>query len=415
MIYVFIHQNFPGQYRHLIRYLADQPGNSVYCITQPNQNAMRGVVKVVYEPAPATALNCHPFTIDFDLAVRNGMAVVSACRELENRGIRPDIIIGHNGWGEMLFVKDIYPDVPVLLYFEFYYHAQNVDVGFDPEYPSQPNDAYRLRTKNAVNLLSTDVADWGNAPTRWQRSVHPPEIRPRISVVHEGVDTNAVTPDPDAYLHLKRDNITLTRADEVVTYVARNLEPYRGFHIFMRAAREILRRRPKTRILIVGGDSVSYGAPAPAGTTYRSLALRELGQDFDLSRIHFLGQIAYEHYLNLLQVSSAHVYLTYPFVLSWSFIEAMAAGCVMIGSSTPPVLEVLEDGVNGLAVDFFSPRAIADRVDEVLDHPTRMEHLRIAARRTAVEGFDLQTRTLPKWLRLIDDLIAGRRPDLYLK
>jgi glycosyltransferase involved in cell wall biosynthesis len=415
MIYVFIHQNFPGQYRHLIRHYADQPGNSVYCITQPNDNAMQGVTKVVYRPAVPSELNCHPFTVDFELAVRNGMGVVEACRELANRGVRPDVIVGHNGWGELMFVKDIFPDVPVLLYFEFYYHARDVDVGFDPEYPSHPYDAFRLRAKNALNLLSTDVADWGNSPTLWQRSVHPPEIRQRISVVHEGVDTAAIRPDPGASLSLKRDNLVLSRADEVVTYVARNLEPYRGFHIFMRAAREILRRRPRARILVVGGDSVSYGSQPPEGMTYRQLALRELPADFDLSRVHFLGQVPYEHYLKVLQVSSAHIYLTYPFVLSWSFIEAMSAGCAMIGSATPPVLEVLRDGANGLTVDFFSPRAIADRVDEVLDHPDRMAAMREAARATAVRDFDLRTKTLPRWTRLIDDLVAGRRPSLYVE
>jgi glycosyltransferase involved in cell wall biosynthesis len=411
MIYLFIHQNFPGQYRHLIRHLADQPGNSVFCITQANGNAMQGVTKLVYKPQIQAELNCHPLTVDFELAVRNGTSVVQACQELVSRKIRPDIIIGHNGWGELMFVKDVFPDVPVLLYFEFYYHAQNVDVGFDPEYPSAFPDAFRLRTKNAVNLLSTDIADWGNSPTLWQRSVHPPEIRKRISVIHEGVDTAAVAPDPGACLTLKRDNLTLSAADEVVTYVARNLEPYRGFHIFMRAAREILRRRPHTRILIVGGDSVSYGAPAPCGSTYRQIALNELPNDFDLGRIHFLGQVPYEHYLKLLQISSAHVYLTYPFVLSWSFVEAMAAGAAIIGSATPPVLEVLRDGVNGLAVDFFSPREIADRVDEILDHPDRMSHLRAGARETALRAFDLRGNILPKWERLIDDIVAGRRPE----
>lgn len=414
MNYVFIHQNFPGQYRHLIRHLADQPGNSIYCITQPNTNAMQGVTTVAYKPEIPAKLNCHPFTVDFELAVRNGVGVVRACQELAARGVRPDIIIGHNGWGELMFVKDVFPDVPVLLYFEFFYHAQNVDVGFDPEYPSGPHDAFRLRTKNSVHLLSTEVADWGNAPTRWQRSVHPPEIRKRISVIHEGVDTRRVAPDPEARITLKRDGLELSPADEVVTYVARNLEPYRGFHIFMRAAREILRRRPRTRILVVGGDAVSYGSAPPKGLTYRQMALNELPADFDLSRIHFLGQVPYEHYLKLLQVSSAHIYLTYPFVLSWSFIEAMAAGCAIIGSATPPVMEVLKDGENGLAVDFFSPREIADRVDEVLDHPTRMAHLRSAARADAVRDFDLEDVTLPKWRRLIDDLVAGRRPELHL-
>jgi glycosyltransferase involved in cell wall biosynthesis len=414
MNFIFIHQNFPGQYRHLIRYLADHPENMVYCITQENQNQMRRVVKLTYKPATPENLNCHPLTVEFDLAVRNGMGVAEVCRQLKDKGIRPDIIMGHNGWGEMMFVKDVFPDVPTLLYFEFYYHARNVDVGFDPEYPSHPHDAFRLRARNAVNLLSMEVADWGNAPTRWQRSVQPPEIRPRISVAHEGVDTDLIRPNPDATVTFGPETITLTRADEVVTYVARNLEPYRGFHIFMRAAREILRRRPKARILVVGGDGVSYGVRAPEGTTYRDLALREIAADCDLDRIHFLGQIPYEQHLAVLQLSQVHVYLTYPFVLSWSFIEAMAAGCAIVGSRTPPVMEVLRDGENGLAVDFFSPRAIADRVDEILDHPTRMEHLRREARATAVRDFDLKTVTLPKWLRLIDDLVAGRRPDLYL-
>jgi glycosyltransferase involved in cell wall biosynthesis len=414
MIYFFIHQNFPGQYRHVIRRLADQPGNQVVCITHPNENLMKGVTKVSYKPTVPANPNCHRYTRDFDAAIWNGSGVIDVCRSLAAQGLRPDIIIGHNGWGEMCFVKDIFPDVPVLSYFEFYYHAHNVDVGFDPEYPGDPELAFRLRTKNAINLLSMDVTDWGNSPTRWQRSVQPPEFRGRISVMHEGVDTDIVRPDPVATLALTRDELTLTPEDEVITYVARNLEPYRGFHIFMRAAREILRRRPRARILIVGGDEVSYGAPAPPGLTYRAIALKEAGAALDLSRLHFLGQAPYEHYLKVLQISSVHVYLTYPFVLSWSFIEAMAAGCAVIGSATPPVMEVLRDRENGLAVDFFSPHAIADRVDEVLDHPDRMRAMREAARATAIRDFDLQTVALPRWLSVIDDLIAGRRPGLFL-
>jgi glycosyltransferase involved in cell wall biosynthesis len=229
-------------------------------------------------------------------------------------------------------------------------------------------------------------------------------------VLHEGVDTSVAKPNPDAWIQLARGDVTLTPRDEVVTYVARNLEPYRGFHIFMRAAAEIQRRRPRAHIVLVGGDGVSYGAAAPRGTTYRQLMLNEVGHRLDLSRIHFLGQIPYEFHLNLLQISSAHVYLTYPFVLSWSFLEAMASGCAIIGSDTPPVMEVLQDRVNGLAVDFFSPLAIADRVDEVLDHPTRMAHLRAAARATAIRNYDLESRALPRWMQLMNDLMAGRKP-----
>ena len=314
------------------------------------------------------ALNCHPLTVDFDLAVHHGMGVVEACRYLVAQGVRPDVICGHSGWGELLFVKDVFPDTPILSYFEFYYHFSHVDVGFDPEFPSSPEDSFRLRARNAVGLLTFDAIDWGNAPTVWQRAVHPPELRSRISVLHEGVDTDVVRPDPSAWLFLERDGLRLSAGDEVVTYVARNLEPYRGFHTFMRAAREVLRRRPRTHILIVGGDGVSYGAPPPGRTTWRQLLLEETGLATEL-RLHFLGQIPHEAYVKMLQVSAVHVYLTYPFVLSWSFIEAMSAGCAIVGSDTPPVMEVLRDGENGLAVDFFSPRAIADRIDEILGSP----------------------------------------------
>jgi glycosyltransferase involved in cell wall biosynthesis len=411
MIVLFIHQNFPAQYRHIVRHLADKPDVSVYFISQKNDNAMRGVETITYALPPIPPLNCHRFTIDFDLAVRHGMAVVEACKYLISRGIKPDVICGHSGWGELIFVKDVFPDVPILSYFEFYYHMQDVDVGFDPEFPPAPDDSFRLRARNAVGLLTFDAIDWGNTPTRWQRQVHPPEMRSRISVLHEGVDTDLVRPDPEAWLGLARGGERLTPRDEVVTYVARNLEPYRGFHIFMRAAREILRRRPRTHILIVGGDGVSYGAAAPGGAAWRQVMLDELGLAGE-ARLHFLGQISHEAFVKLLQVSSAHVYLTYPFVLSWSFVEAMAAGCAVIGSDTPPVMEVLKDGENGLAVDFFSHEAIADHVDAILDDPDRRADLRLAARETAVRDFDLNTRLLPRWMTLIDDLIAGRRPAL---
>lgn len=413
MIYLFIHQNFPAQYRHVVRYLADQPNNQVYFITQPNDNWMQGVNKVVYKPPEMAGNHCHPYTIEFDNAVRTGMAVVEACQTLVNHGVTPDLICGHNGWGEMLFVKDVFPDVPTLSYFEFYYHMHNVDVGFDPEYPTAHQNPFRLRTRNAVSLLSHDAVDWGHTPTRWQRSVHPPEMRARISVLHEGVDTDIVTPSDETWLTFNRDGITLRKTDEVITYVARNLEPYRGFHIFMRAASEILRRRPNAHIVIVGGDGVSYGTSAPEGLTFRQLMLRELAGRLDLSRIHFVGQLPYESYLDVLRLSSAHIYLTYPFVLSWSFIEAMACGCAVIGSNTPPVMEVLKDGENGLAVDFFSPTEIADAVDAIFQDPTRMAPMRAAARTTAVRDFDLKTRALPRWLELFDAMVNWKKPSLF--
>jgi len=414
VIYLFIHQNFPGQYRHLARHFADQPGNTVYFITQSNSNVMRGVIKLVYAAEQPPRSGCHPYTLEIDNAIRTGAAVAEVCRMLKGEGVRPDIIVGHSGWGETLFVKDVFPDSPLLADFEFFYHAEGVDVGFDPEFASLFfSDPSRLRAKNAVNLMSYGAADWGHTATAWQRSLFPGEMRRRITAIHEGVDTDALRPDPSAWFRLGGADLTLSRRDEVVTYVSRSLEPYRGFHIFMRALPEVLRRRPRAHVVIIGNDGVSYGPPAPPGTTFREMMLREVGDRLDLGRVHFLGQMPYAHYLNILQVSSVHVYLTYPFVLSWSFVEAMSCGCLVIGSNTPPVQEFLRDGVNGLEVDFFSPQALAARIEEALEHPRRMREIREGARRTAVELFDLRRSLIPRWEELLNGLMAspGRRSD----
>jgi glycosyltransferase involved in cell wall biosynthesis len=205
----------------------------------------------------------------------------------------------------------------------------------------------------------------------------------------------------------------LDRRAELVTYVARNLEPYRGFHTFMRALPHILRRRPQAQIVIVGGDEVSYGASIDDGLTYRERMIAELGSSLDLSRVHFLGRLPYETYVKVLQVSRVHVYLSYPFVLSWSFLEAMAAGCAIVGSDTPPVVEVLKDGENGRTVDFFSPADIAERVEELLEDPAQARRLGERARADAISKYDLKTRQLPAWDRLVQSLLQGRKPPLF--
>ncbi|MGA2215313.1 MAG: glycosyltransferase family 4 protein [Bryobacteraceae bacterium] len=411
MIAVFVHQNFPGQYLHIVRSLAEKPETKLYFITQTNHFDIPGVHKLVYQPNLSTISSCHAYTATFDAAVRTGTAVAEVCRGLRDRGVLPDIIVGHCGWGETLFVKDVFPNVPLLSYFEFFYHSEGADVGFDPEFaPSAAGDHARLQVRNAVNRLAFAESDWGHTATAWQRSLFPAEMQTRIWPLHEGVDTARVRPDPTAWIKLARADQVLTKQDEVITYVSRNLEPYRGFHIFMRALPEILRRRSKVHVVIVGGDGLSYSDPPPYGGTFRQMLLTEVGEGLDLDRIHFLGQVPYETYLNVLQVSSVHVYLTYPFVLSWSFIEAMSAGCVIVGSATPPVLEVLRDGVNGLAVDFFSTDAICDRVDEVLDDPSRGRAIGAAARATAIRDFDTNAVILPRWDRLLHTLVERRLP-----
>ncbi|SOD99163.1 Glycosyltransferase involved in cell wall bisynthesis [Caenispirillum bisanense] len=408
---LFVHQNCPGQFKHLALHLGRDPANRVVFVTQPNAARLPGVTRVDYQPARKPGAQTHAYLRDTEASVLNAQAVVRKCVELKAQGFVPDVIVGHNGWGETLYVKDVWPDRPLLSYFEFYYRTHGADLGFDPEFPSAADDLLRARTRNAVNLLGLAGCDAGITPTEWQRSRYPEQWQDFLTVLHEGVDTDLVRPDPDATITLGRDGLVLSRADEVITFSVRNLEPYRGFHVFMRALPEIQRRRPNARIVVVGGDEVSYGRRPPDGVTWRRRLLKELAGQLDMRRIHFLGRIPYAGYLRVLRVSQAHVYLTYPFVLSWSMLEAMSAGCLVIGSATPPVQEVIEDGRNGLLVDFFDGAGLADRIDAVFAHPDRMADLRAAARRTVVERYDLKTRTLPAYLRLLDHWAkAGGRP-----
>lgn len=288
----------------------------------------------------------------------------------------------------------------MLLYCEFFYRARGGDLGFDPEFPPTAEKILRLRVMNAPLLMSLDASDAGIAPTRWQQRQFPAPYASRLSVIHDGIDTDLVSPSIS--------NENEKEKEELITYVARNLEPYRGFHIFMRSIPEIQRLRPKARIVIVGGDEVSYSPRLPAGETYRGRMLRELEGRIDLSRVDFRGRIPYRDYLSLLRRSSVHVYLTYPFVLSWSLLEAMACGCLVVGSRTPPVEEVITHGENGLLTSFFSTEEIAARVADALRRGDELRPLRERARRTAVERYDLRRVCLPAQLALVERLLGIR-------
>jgi glycosyltransferase involved in cell wall biosynthesis len=391
---VFIHQNFPGQYRHLVRQFLADPANRIVGICQPQAPGIRNkvfvqVLRSVYKPHREPAKTTHPYLANVERNVLNGQGVARVLLNLQKKGFKPDIAFAHIGWGEALYFKDIFPDVPLIGYCEFYYHGQGADLGFDPEFPASMDDRMRVRTWNATQLVSLASCDICVSPTQWQKSLYPAEFQNKIRVVHEGIDTVLVKPDPAATLILP-DRTTLTKDMEVITYTARGLEPYRGFHIFMKAAEEICRRRPRCHIVITGGNEARYGKRLPGNQTWRAKLLKEV--KLDPARVHFMGYVPYETHLNTLQISSAHVYLTVPFVLSWSMLEAMAAGCVVIGSKTPPVEEFIEDGRNGLLVDFFSPQKIADRVDGVLDHPDRMSHLGQAARQDIIKNYEVKKK-----------------------
>jgi glycosyltransferase involved in cell wall biosynthesis len=407
---LFVHQNFPAQYRHVAPALARR-GDAVVALGENPGEPLPGVRHLRYKPPPSGGgKDTHRYVRRFENAVFRGQQVARAALALKARGFSPDLVCCHPGWGEGLFLRDAWPDAKLLYYFEYYFRSSGGDVGFDPPGGEVSiDDAGRVRTLNATHLMSLEQADWGQTPTRWQHSRFPDWARERMSVVHEGVDTRAVRRREGARFALP-DGRALGQGDEVVTFVARGLEPYRGFPTFMRALPEILARRPAARVVMVGGDEPHYGGKPPGGGTWKETLLAELGGRLPLERVHFTGKVPHAALQDLLSLSSAHVYLTYPFVLSWSMLEAMSCGCLVVGSATAPVQEVIRNGENGLLVDFFSPDAIAAAVVRALSDPGAMAPLRAAARRTVEERYDLRGVCLPQQIALADAVAAGRPP-----
>lgn len=405
MQFLFIHQNLPGQFRHLAEHLARARQNRVVFLTKRQDRSIPGVERAVYPSPRAFNPQTHHYLHQYEDAVLHGQAAARACIALKQGGFEPDLVIAHPGWGESLFIKDVWPDVRVLNYGEFFYRAVGSDVNFDPEQPVDIDSICKLRARNAHLLLALEAADRTMCPTEWQKSVHPAAFHDRISVIFDGVDTDIVAPDPQARMTLPNGRV-LTPEDEVVSYVARNLEPLRGFHTLVRSLPLLCARRPRAQIVIVGDDGAGYGWAAPDGRSWRERMLAEVA--IDPERIHFLGVVPYADFLALLQISSAHIYLTAPFVLSWSMVEAMAAGCLVIGSRTTPVEEFIEHGQNGLLVDFFSPADLADTVALALADHAGFDRLRQAARETVMRNYSVAAG-LPRQLSLVAEMCCRNK------
>ncbi|MBM5800512.1 MAG: glycosyltransferase [Cyanobacteria bacterium K_DeepCast_35m_m2_023] len=408
---LFVHQNYPGQFRHLAPALMHS-GWDVLALRQgansgqpPLPHKIHGVRVVSWQARRGTTLAAHPWAHDSETKLIRAEAAAIRCEQLKQQGWSPDLIVGHPGWGELLFLRHLWPDVPQLHFLEFHYAASGLDVGFDPEFPQTSwQDAARVTAKAGPSLLNLSNMDRGLSPTEFQASTYPAWVRERIHVIHDGIDTRRVAPNREARFKLGPQGPELRPGDPVLTFVNRNLEPYRGYHRLMRALPAIQRACPKAITVIVGADGVSYGAAAPTGTSWKQVFLDEVAAELDLSRVVFTGHLAYDSYLKLLQVSACHIYLTYPFVLGWSCLEALAAGAVVVGSATAPVQEVISDGDNGLLVDFFDQQAMVDQVCDVLNHPQRYAPLRQAARARVIERYDLHSVCLPAQLALVRSL-----------
>lgn len=414
MRYLFVHQNFPGQFVHLAPQLASR-GHEVHAFAMRKQadGIWNGVRVHEVRPVKGSTPGVHPWVVDFETKVIRAESCFRAALRLRDLGLHPDVIVAHPGWGESLFLKDVWPKAKLAIYCEFNYAESGLDIGFDPEF-SKPDagDPCRLRLKNINNVMHFKMAKAAISPTRFQANTYPLPFRRKIRVLHDGIDTESIRPNQEARLELPSGRF-LTRSDEVITFANRNLEPYRGYHVFMRALPKLLQMRKQAEIVIVGGDGVSYGRAPDPGKTWKQVFIdevRPLIPKDDWARIHFLPNLNRDRFLSFLQISRVHVYLTYPFVAGWSLLEAMSVGAAIIGSDTEPVREVVRHRKTGLLTPFFDVDKLVTSIDGLLDDERLRLKLGSEARKKVQSRFDLQTVCLPKWVKWAEGLASVAAP-----
>ncbi|MFY9239566.1 MAG: glycosyltransferase [Roseovarius sp.] len=407
---LFIHQNFPGQWKHLAPALA-AAGHSCTALTLrvTKQSTWQGVRVLPYALPERAAQNVHPWLMDLDTKVTRAEACYRAAAAMKAEGYTPDLILAHPGWGEPMFLRDLWPGARMAIYCELYHKPGKPHLDFDPEFQSREPEVQplRIRLKNVYNHLHFPMAEAGISPTLFQADTFPAEFRDKITVSHDGIDTVASAPDPDVRVQLK-GHPEFTRDTEVITFVNRNLEPYRGYHVFMRALPKLLRERPEARVILIGGDEVSYGAAPPKGQTWKQIFRDEVSAQIspeDWKRVHFLGRIPHGDFTRILQLSRVHVYLTYPFVLSWSLMEAMSCGAAIVASATEPVREVIENGQTGRLVDFFDRDALVGQINELCEDAGARATLGANARALMQDQYDLKTICLPRQLKWVDEVM----------
>lgn len=386
MIILFLHRSFPAQFQYLASLLAGNPENIVLYITNNEEDQIDKVNKLVYKVQSGEQFKCHPYLEVYQEAILHGQAAANIAIAMKMKNVIPDIIVGFS-WGPPMFIKEVFPDVPFLCYFEWFGKTKDSLFDFNGQVLNEDAKA-RIKCNNSHVLMDLYNCDAGITPTKWQKQQFPKEYQDKIKVIHDGIDTELCKPDSSAKFIVKDKNLELGINDEVITYATRGMEPYRGFPEFMEAIDIILKKRPNAHVVIAGKDAVAY-SPTLKDKTYKQLMLEKL--DLDLDRIHFVGMLPYDEYVKLLQISSVHVYLTYPMILSWSMMEAMSAGCCLVASNTQPVLEMIENNKNGLLVDFPNVEKLVERIEYALDNQDKMKKIRDNARKTIVDNYNVRT------------------------
>ena len=404
---LFVHQNFPGQYKHISVKLVNL-GYEVHTLSI-KEYSHEGMSNHSYNLIGQSSENINQWSIEFETKMIRAESAARKALDLKENGFSPDLIIGHPGWGETFFLKEVWPESKILSYVEFYYKTTDCDIDFDKDFIEKTlmknfdefhlYNKLKLTARNSPFLSSYTTSDYLVCPTEYQKSLVPKILRSAINVIHDGIDTNILKPNDDVSITI--NNKKFTKKDKIVTYVSRSLDPYRGFHIFMESIPEILKENPDTYIFIVGSkDTHGYGAPSPDGI-FKDIFYSKIKKEIDESKIFFLDFLEYSSYIKVLQISSLHMYLTYPFVLSWSMLEAMSCGALVLASDTKPVTEVIKNNYNGLLVDFFDSNIIAKKITKVLKNKDKFNEIRLNARKTIIDKYDLEKVCLPAHLNLI--------------
>ena len=374
---LFVHRNFPAQFGHIAARLVRERGWKATFVSEQPPGEVDGIRKIQYRTEGGATDRAHYFSRGFENAVWHAAAVYDALKR-ERTMTPPDLIVGHSGFGSTLYLRELFPAARVINYFEWFYRPAGGDLDFRPDDPVTDYDRLRSVTKNAMILLDLDNCDAGYSPTRWQQSRLPAEFRPKVQVLHDGIDTSfwcrrAVPGRAIGTFKPPRDL-------RIVTYVSRGLEQMRGFDVFMKVAKRVCKARSDVVFLVVGADRVAYGGDLRH--TYRKTFKQHVLEqdDYDLSRIKFVGNVPPDVLAQVLSISDLHIYLTAPFVLSWSLLNAMACECTLLTSATPPVEEFVEDGRNGLLRDFFDVDGLTEAALEVLADPAAHRGLGQVAR-----------------------------------
>ncbi len=409
---LFVHQNFPGQFKSLAPALIKE-GYDVHALgfkdNVDNVDPYPGLTLHSYQIDKGTSEDIEPLAKEFETKMIRGKNAANKCDELKAKGFEPSLIISHPQWGETFFMKEIWPDAKFLSYFEIHWgNNKDSDVNFDKEFYNEEFSRFterKLVPRNAYNEYIYMKSDRILTPTEFQKSTAPDYLQKRIKVIHDGINTNIIKPSNDVEVNIS-DNIKLTKKDKIISFVNRTLEPQRGYHIFMRSLPKILKEDSEVNVLIIGGNERGYGLEPPVGKKWQNIFYDEVKDDLDQSRVHFLGRIEYKAFLAILQVTTLHVYLTYPFVLSWSLLEAMASESLILASRTAPVTEVIENNKNGLLIDFFDIKGLSNIALDVLNNSDKYNDIRKQGRKTIINKYDLKKKCLPEQIKLVKEMLS---------